>query len=74
MSGYGVLVIILIFVGGLVALMCGIIGNNIEQNNRRSMSKRTRELIERLEAKEREEDEEFYDVLWSEGGDMDDSF
>lgn len=74
MSSYGGLVIVLIFVVGFVALMCGIIGNAQNNSSRSRKDLTTKQLAKRvLDRIEAEEEEENYEMLWSEGGDMDDS-
>jgi len=76
-SSYGGLVIILIFVVGFVALMCGIIGS-AQSNSGSSRSRKeltANQLVKRiLEEQDKEDEEDDFEMLWSEGGDMDDSF
>jgi hypothetical protein len=76
MSSYGGLVFIGILVLGIIAFFCGLLGNDVEKSkrsNKKTLSKK--QLVQSIvQKRDLEDEEEDYEMLWSEGGDMDDSF
>ena len=76
MSGYDGLVFIGILVLGVIMFFVGLWGNEIEKSKRdNKRTLRKKQLAKRIvQQKDLEDEEEDYEMLWTEGGDMDDTF
>jgi len=76
MSGYDGLVFIGILVLGVIMFFVGLWGNEIEKSKRdNKRTLRKKQLAKRIvQQRDLEDEEEAYEMLWTEGGDMDDTF